>query len=258
MNLELKDKVILVTGSGQGLGKGIVEGFLKEGAKVVVTDMNEERLNKTIEIFLDVYGNENISGFCGNLTTVKDIQSCVSHVISKFSRIDILIANLGSGRGTPNWNISEEEWNSMFDINFSGARRIVTEILPYMIENKTGSILFISSIAGLEIIGAPIHYSVAKAAIIAYSKNLARKLAPFEIRVNTICPGNIYFENGTWDFKIQEDKQKVVEMLEKTVPLNRFATPDDIANLVVFISSSKSSFITGSCLISDGGQTVGI
>ena len=258
MNLELKDKVILVTGSGQGLGKGIVEEFLKEGAKVVVTDMNEERMNKTIEIFRGVYGKENISGFCGNLTALKDIQSCVSHVIAKYNRIDILIANLGSGRGSLNWNISEDEWNNMLDINFTGARRIVTEIVPHMIENKSGSILFISSIAGLEIIGAPIHYSVAKAAIIAYSKNLARKLASYDIRVNTICPGNIYFENGTWDFKMQEDKQKVIEMLEQTVPQKRFASPEDIANLVVFISSKKSSFITGSCLISDGGQSVGI
>ena len=127
-----------------------------------------------------------------------------------------------------------------------------------MMEKKSGSIVFISSIAGMEVIGAPIHYSVAKAALISFSKNLSKKVANNNIRVNTICPGNIYFENGTWDYKLKENKGKVIAMLEHSVPLNRFASPEEIADLVMFISSNKMSFMTGSCLVIDGGQTVSI
>lgn len=132
----------------------------------------------------------------------------------------------------------------------------MNEVLPTMIVNKSGSIVFISSIAGIEVIGAPIHYSVAKAAIIAFSKNLATKVAKYNIRVNTICPGNIYFENGTWDYKLKENKNKVLAMLKNSVPLNRFASPEEIADLVLFISSNKMSFMTGACLVIDGGQTI--
>jgi 3-oxoacyl-[acyl-carrier protein] reductase len=258
MNLDLKNKVVIVTGSAQGLGKGIIEEFLKEDAKVVITDVNNERIENTITLFQTKYEKEKIFSFCGDLTQTHDIQSCVKQTLHRFGRIDILIANLGSGRGAVHWDVSDEEWNKMLDINFTGARRITKEILPQMIEQQGGSILFISSIAGIEVIGAPIHYSVAKAAVVAYSKNLARKVAKENIRVNTICPGNIYFENGTWDIKMRENKENVLNMLDKTVPQNRFATPEDIANLVVFISSAKASFITGSCLVADGGQTVAI
>lgn len=258
MNLELDNKIVLITGSGQGLGRGIAEAFLEEKAKVVITDINEDRLNSTLAELKEKYGEENIFPFCGNLIKQTDISNCVNSVVKKYGRIDMFVANLGSGKGTTDWNISEDDWANMLDINFTGARRMVNEVLPLMVENKNGSIVFISSIAGIEVFGAPIHYSVAKAAIIAFSKNLARTMAINNIRVNTICPGNIFFENGTWDYKMKENKEKVLEMLEKSVPLNRFARTDEIANLVLFISSNKMSFMTGSCIIMDGGQTVSI
>ncbi|MDP1879875.1 MAG: SDR family NAD(P)-dependent oxidoreductase [Parachlamydiaceae bacterium] len=258
MNLELQNKIVLISASGQGLGRGIAESFLKEKAKVVITDIHEDRLNSTLDELKEKYDVENIFLFCGNMINKNDISNCVNLVVKRFGRIDILVANLGSGVGTSDWNVSEDDWNNMLDINFTGARRIVNEVLPTMIENKSGSIVFISSIAGIEVIETPIHYSVAKAALIAFSKNLARKIAKNNIRVNTICPGNIYFENGIWDNKLKVDREKVLEMLEKSVPLNRFASPEEIANLVLLISSDKMSFMTGSCLVIDGGQTVTI
>jgi 3-oxoacyl-[acyl-carrier protein] reductase len=127
-----------------------------------------------------------------------------------------------------------------------------------MIEQNYGSIVYISSIAGVEVIGAPIHYSVAKASLMAFAKNLSKKLARNNIRTNVICPGNIYFEEGTWDFKLRKNREEVLEMIDKTVPMNRFATPEEIANLALFLASERASFITGSTIIADGGQTVGI
>ena len=102
--------------------------------------------------------------------------------------------------------------------------------------------------------GAPTDYSVAKSALIALSKNLSRKVAP-NVRVNVVAPGNIYFKGGTWDEKIKSNKARVDTMLESQVPMKRFGTPDEIADAVVFLSSARSSFITGSTLVVDGGQT---
>ena len=126
-----------------------------------------------------------------------------------------------------------------------------------MLENSNGSLLFISSIAGLEAFGAPTDYSTAKAAIMALSKNLASKLAP-NVRVNVIAPGNIYFEGGSWDEKIIKDKTRIDKIIKSEVPMKRFGFPEEVAASVVFLSSEKAKFITGTTLVIDGGQTVRI
>ena len=126
-----------------------------------------------------------------------------------------------------------------------------------MIEESNGVVLFISSIAGMEVIGAPTDYSTAKAAIIALAKNMSRKVAP-NIRVNVISPGNVYFDGSSWDKKIKQNKKQINEMIKTKVPMNRFATPSDIASSAVFLCSDKASFITGATLVIDGGQTVGV
>lgn len=258
MELNLKDKVVLISGSAHGLGKSIARSFLAEGAMVVITDIDNSRIEKTVWEFSKEFDKTKFDCFTGDLTKSDDIKKCVESVIGQFGKIDICVANLGSGRGTQGWDISDEEWERMLSLNFDGARRLTNSVVPRMIENRGGSIIYISSIAGVEVIGAPVQYSVAKASLIAYAKNLSRSLGKHKIRVNTVCPGNIFFKDGTWDFKIQENKQGVLEMLEKNVPLNRFATPEEIADLVMFLSSERASFVTGSCIIADGGQTISI
>ena len=126
-----------------------------------------------------------------------------------------------------------------------------------MLLESQGTLLFISSIAGMEAFGAPTGYSTAITAIIALSKNMARKLAP-GVRVNVIAPGNVYFKGGSWDEKIQQDKKRVDEIIKSTVPMNRFAIPQEIADSAVFLCSDRASFITGTTLVIDGGQTVGV
>jgi 3-oxoacyl-[acyl-carrier protein] reductase len=256
MDLNLINKVVLISGSGHGLGKCIAKAFLLEGARVVITDIDKQRLDDTLHEFSTEIDTKMIGSFCGDLTSLNDINNCIGFAIERFGKIDICIANLGTGKGTPGWNIPDQEWERMSSLNFDGARRLTNSVVPHIIENKGGAIIYISSIAGLEVIGAPVQYCVAKASLIAYSKNLSRMLAKFGIRVNTVCPGNIYFKDGTWDFKMQENKKAVLEMLEKTVPLKRFAAPGEIADLVLFLCSERASFITGSCIVSDGGQTV--
>ncbi len=127
-----------------------------------------------------------------------------------------------------------------------------------MLKKSKGTLLFISSITGMEAFGAPTDYSTAKSAIIALAKNMARKLASDGIRVNVIAPGNVYFKGGSWDEKIQQDKKRVDKILKLTVPMNRFAIPQEIANSAVFLCSDRAGFITGTTLVVDGGQTVGV
>ena len=258
MDLDLNNKVVLITASGQGLGKGITEEFLREGAKVIITDINEERLIDTVDEFEKKFGNANCFGFLGDLTNNTVISNCINESVKKFGKIDILISNMGSGRGSIEWNISDEDWKNMIELNFEGARKITNNIVPLFINKGGGNIVYISSIAGIEVIGAPIHYSVAKASLIAFSKNLSKKLAQHGVRVNVVSPGNIFFENGTWDIKMKKDPQLVTKMLKEKVPLNCFATPHDIANVVLFLSSDRAKFITGANIVADGGQTTGI
>ena len=120
--------------------------------------------------------------------------------------------------------------------------------------NNSGVITFISSIAGIENLNTPTEYGVAKSAINTFSKILSHKLAP-RIRVNAVAPGNIYFKDGTWDLKNSENPELVSEMLENNVPLKRFGKPEEVADLVLFLSSEKAEFITGACITIDGGQT---
>ena len=109
----------------------------------------------------------------------------------------------------------------------------------------------------MEAFGAPVDYSTAKSAVAALAKNMSRKLAA-DVRVNVIAPGNVYFEGGSWDEKIKEDPERVMQIIESTVPMNRFGTPEEIADSAVFLCSERASFITGSAMVVDGGQTVGV
>jgi len=145
----------------------------------------------------------------------------------------------------------------IWDINFESALQTTRTFLPLLKESK-GCLLFISSIASMEAFGAPTDYSVAKTAVTALAKNMARKLAVDNVRVNVIAPGNVYFKEGSWDEKIRKDSAQVQNIIKETVPMNRFSTPEEVADPVVFLCSDRASFITGATLKIDGGQTVGL
>ena len=124
-------------------------------------------------------------------------------------------------------------------------------------EGSSSYRIYVSSIAGIEALGAPTDYSTAKTAVISLAKNLARKSAP-DVRVNVLAPGNIFFENGSWDKKIKKDKKSVDEMISSEVPMKRFGTPEEVGDAAVFLCSDKAKFITGTTLVIDGGQTIGL
>lgn len=255
MDLRLKGKRVLVAGSSRGLGKWIAETFLKEGAVVAVSGRDGKTLAATAREFERRYGKRRVLAVKADFSKKANAVAAVKAMARKWGGIDVLIANAGSGSGKRGWDLSEKDWSDLFKINFWSAVRAIEATLPLMVEQKSGAIVVISSIAGVEAIPAPLPYSTAKAALITYTKNLAHDLGPKGIRVNSVAPGNIFFPGGIWDQKLREKGPAVRQYINDSVPLRKFGTPEEIAALTVFLSSNRASFITGSCMVADGGQT---
>lgn len=253
MDLGFKNKVVLITGSSRGIGRAIALEFAREGAWPVITGRSSEDVAKTVSEVNELGGQG--LGFVGDIKDEEQIKKCVEQVVSRWQGIDILVASLGSGKGQRGWDVDKEEWDRLIELNLMSGVKAVKAATPYIRKSKGGNIIFIASIAGLETLGAPPAYEAAKSAVISYSKYLARTLGEKNIRVNTVAPGNIMFPGSTWDEKMKADREATKSLIENEVPLKRFGRAEEVANAVLFLSSSKATFVTGACLIVDGGQT---
>lgn len=254
MNLNLQKKVFIVSGSSQGIGKGIAQGLLDEGAYVVITGRDDEKLENCKQELINSSKNSNLMAIPGDLNNNEVLSSIENEVMKKWGYIHGLVANAGSIKSTQTWNIPNEDWDWFFEANFKIAYRFVTKFTPSIIKTK-GSIVFISSIAGIEEIGAPLPYSVAKSSISMYSKGLARVLAKEKVRVNVVNPGNVLFNGSNWERRLQDDPDATYKLIKTKVPLNDFASPADISAATLFLLSEQAKFITGSSIAVDGGQT---
>ena len=257
MNLNLCNKKVLITGASRGIGLAIAESFLQEEAKTCLISRGSKALFENEKRLQDVYGLESAFACKCDCTNIESLKSLKRELEDRWSDLDIVIVNVGDGRSVSAALPDDEQWQKTWKSNFESALQTARTFLP-MLEKSKGCLLFISSITGLEAFGAPTDYSTAKSAIIVLAKNIARKLASGNVRVNVIAPGNVYFKGGSWDEKIQQDKKHVDEIIKATVPMNRFATPQEIADSALFLCSDRASFITGTTLVVDGGQTVGV
>ena len=255
MDLHLQDRVAFVAGSSRGIGKAIAAALLAEGARVVLTGRDQASLQSTQAELAAAGPAQNILALPGDFTDPATIATAFEKTVAAFGQLDILVANLGTGSGKPGWDQPEEEWQRLFNLNLFGSARLAQAAVPHLQNSDAAAILFIGSIVAVEATPAPLTYSAAKAALLNYSKNLAHQLAALHIRVNTIAPGNIFFPGGNWE-RIRASRPEAVEhMLEHAVPQHRFGTPQEIADLAVFLCSPRSSFTTGACFVADGGQT---
>ena len=256
MDLGLSGKVAFVGGSSRGIGKAIARSFLAEGARVVVTGRGRESLDRATEELTGEFGVDRVLAIEADLTRPGPIDSALSSTEERFGTIDCLVANIGNAlTEETGWNIPEESWSADMASNFWSGVRLVQKVIPSMLRAGGGSIVFTNSIAGLESHPAAIPYNAAKAALANYAKNLAVRLGPTGIRVNSVAPGNVIFPGGFWEGQVEFDAEAMRSMLDRNVALRRFGTPEEIADLIVFVSSDRCGFLTGSMIVGDGGQT---
>lgn len=255
MDLQLENKTAFVAGSSRGIGLAIAKAFLAEGARVAISGRNEDELLKAESELLNQASSDRVLSIHGDLTQPEIIEQALNQIYQCWNSIDILVANIGTGRGQAGWQAPIGEWQRLMEINLYSAVNLATAAIPKMVEQKNGSIVFVSSITGIESTGAPLAYSSAKAAILNFMKNLSRQLASSGIRVNAIAPGNILFPGGSWEGHLEKRRDEVIRYIETEVPMQRFGTREEIADAVVFLGSKRASFITGALLVADGGQT---
>ena len=255
MDLKLTNHVAFVAGSSRGIGRAIAAALLAEGARVVLTGRDEDSLERTTADLATPGTYERILPIAGDFSDAATIAAAFERTVAHFGRIDHLVANLGTGAGTPGPFPPAEDWARLFELNFFASVRLTEAVLPHMTAQKAGSILYISSIVAVEATPAPLPYSAAKAALTNYAKNLSRQVAGAGIRVNTICPGNIFFAGGSWERHLANRKEAVEAMLKSEVPQGRFGKPEEIASLAAWLCSPAAAFATGGTYIVDGGQT---
>jgi 3-oxoacyl-[acyl-carrier protein] reductase len=253
MDLGLAGRVAIVTGSSRGIGLGAAHALAAEGCRVMLTGRRAGALASARNGFPD----EAVVTFAGDLTRAETLAAAAAQAVERWGVVDILVANIGSGTARAGWALEEQDWEASFELNLHASRRAAEAVLPHMTRAGRGSVVFIASIVGVESVNAPLPYGAAKSALVAYAKNLARMVARSGIRVNVVAPGNILFDGGTWARKLEERPEPVRAYIDAEVPLGRFGTPQEIGNVVAFLASDRASFVTGSCLVADGGQTRG-
>jgi len=254
MDLDLKNKIVLITGGSKGIGKGITAALLAEECQVVICARQEETL-QTAALELKKI-SKNIFPLQADITKPEDTDKLIRFIVDKFSRLDILINNVGGNRRKPFDQTTNEDWQSILELNLNAHIRLSREVIPFMKKQNQGVIIFISSIFGRESGGANlVLYNTTKSAMISLAKIMAVELAPFGIRVNSVAPGSIRFPGGSWDERANKDPQGIAEFVKREMPLGRFGTVEEVANVVTFLVSDKASLVTGACIPVDGGQS---
>ena len=254
MNLNISNKTFLISGSSKGIGLKIAENLLSEDANVIITGRSKNLVKNQFRKLYLKFGSKvaYVDGDIKNTLVLKKIKSLIK---KRWKKLDGIIANAGSVKTNISSFSSEKDFSWYQKNNFYTAFKFINFFLND-IKKSQGSIIFISSIASLKDLGAPFGYASSKLSLNFYSKFLANKLGRYNVRVNNIIPGNIYFKGGSWEKKTRKNPKKIKSMVKNKVPLRRFGKPEEVANLAAFLLSSKSSFITGAEVIIDGGQII--
>ena len=252
MDLGLKGKVAIVTGASRGIGRSIALGLADEGCNLAICSRSEEALQKAAQDMRN-RGVE-VVAVAADVTQEHGAKQIVDQAMASFQHVDVLVNNVGGSNWKPFVEHSDEDWQNIIDLNLFAAIRMSRRVVPIMEQQGNGSIIMISSIWGREL-GGPSSYNATKAAEIGLAKNLAKELAPKGIRVNTVAPGSILFPGGGWDQRQNADPKGMANFVKQNMPLGRFGRPEEIASVVVFLSSERASLLTGACINVDGCQS---
>ena len=256
MDLGLIDKVAIVTGSSRGLGLATATALVQEGCRLTLCARGEDQLARAAAELHRLAGNRNehILAVAADLATPTGVEDVVARTVEHFGGIDILVNNVGLGKGTTIADTSDAEWHEALDQTLFPAIRASRLVVPHMRRRGGGVIVMIASIWGRES-GGRMTYNAVKAAEISLAKSMALQLARDNIRVNSVAPGSIRWPGGSWDLRVREDPEGMAEFLRRELPFGRFGRPEEVGALVAFLVSQRASWISGASVTVDGGQS---
>ena len=243
----LEGKIAIVTGASRGIGKAIAQMFVDQGATVCFTYMSSDEKAKALETELSAKGG-NVKGFKSNAGDFNAAQKLADDVIATYGTIDILINNAGITRDNLLMRMSEEQWDEIMAVNLKSVFNLTKAVLRPMLKARSGSIINMSSVVGVKGNAGQSNYAASKAGVLGFTRSIALELGSRNIRCNAIAPGFIETEmTGALD-------EKTVQGWREAIPLKRGGTPEDVANLCVFLASDMSTYITGQTINVDGGM----
>ncbi len=246
--MRLEGKVALVTGGARGIGKAIALTFAREGASLVIADVNREETEKTCSE-IETLGRKSLL-LEMDVTDYSSVEEGLNKILDKFTKVDILVNNAGITKDNLLLRMSIAEWDAVLNVNLKGCFNCIKAVSRPMIKQRSGKIINIASIIGIIGNAGQANYSASKAGIIALTKTAAKELASRNINVNAVAPGFIQTEMTA---KLPEDlKQKMKE----AIPLNKFGSPQDVAAVCLFLALEDSSYITGQTIVVDGGMVM--
>jgi 3-oxoacyl-[acyl-carrier protein] reductase len=248
--MRLENKVSIVTGGADGIGKRIVEQFLAEGALVYIFDVNDDAAGKTVDEFSSKFGTNRVFFRKIDITDEEKVESAISDIVNDHGSLDILVNNAGITADNLIMRMTRDDWQKVIEVNLTGAFLCSKYAVKNMMRSKSGRIINISSIVGVRGNAGQCNYSASKAGLIGLTKSLAREVASRNIMVNAIAPGYI----STRMTEKLDDKIK--EKLIESIPTGKLGTAEDVARSVLFLASSDSDYITGTVLNLDGGMGI--
>jgi len=254
VDLGLTDKTAIVTGSTRGLGLATARALVAEGCNVTICARGEAGLAEAAADLRRLGGDGRVMAVQADLATDEGVTAVVTRTVEAFGGLDILVNNIGLGRGSTITETSDAEWEEAFDQTLFPAIRASRQAIPHMRQRGGGAIVMIASIYGRES-GGRMTYNAVKAAEISLAKSMAQQLAKDNIRVNSVAPGSILFPGGSWHRRQLEDPAGIAAFVARDLPFGRFGRPEEVGAVVAFLVSPRASWISGASVPVDGCQS---